>query len=208
MTGNSAFQPRWGPVLRDLIADPQAKHHHRMKNAVWLYLFFLTSVGPKTGRISTDPSKISEEMGLPIEAIQTWLGCLKKHGYIRVIKNRGQTVFQVNQWRKVKFVFDNSNSQSTTSEQSMENSHNHEEKKPPQNTLFHNRAVQIAKELKDEDSIPAFEKIVQKYPENLITKALIQVKSLPDEKVRSRGALFTYLLKKYAQEKQPADSGY
>ena len=205
---NQVFQPRWGPVLRDLITDPQAKHYHSMKNAVWLYLFFLTSVGPKTGRISTEPNQIAEEMGLPIETIQTWLGCLKKHGYIRVIKNRGQTVFQVNQWRKVKFVFDNSNSPSATSEQSQENSHTREVKKSPQNTLFHNRAVQIAEELGDENNIPAFEKIVQKYPENLIIKALTQVKSLPDEKVRSRGALFTYLLKKYAQEKKPADSGH
>ena len=208
MTGNPVFQPRWGPVLRDLITDPQARHYHRMKNAVWLYLFFITSVGPKTGRISTEPGQIAEEMGLPIEIIQTWLGCLRKHGYIRVTKNKGQTVFQVNQWRKAKFIFDNSNSLSFMNEKPKENSHTREAKKSPQNTLFHNRAVQIAEELEDEDNIPAFEKIVQKYPENLITKALTQVKSLPDEKVRSRGALFTYLLKKYAQEKKSADSGH
>ena len=45
-------------------------------------------------------------------------------------------------------------------------------------------------------------KIVQKYPEDIIQKALTQVKHIPDEKIKkSRGALFTYMLKKYANEK-------
>ena len=49
MLANMTQQNYWGPVLRGLVADPQAKHYYRMKNAVWLYLYLIVAVNQKTG---------------------------------------------------------------------------------------------------------------------------------------------------------------
>jgi hypothetical protein len=95
----------WGLVLRNFISDPNAKHYMRMRDSLWLYLYFLTSVGKRTGRIVTTLERIAKDMGVTVEMIQIWLGVLKKYQYIQVIHNYGQTIFQVSAWKKTQSIF-------------------------------------------------------------------------------------------------------
>lgn len=39
----------WAPVWTGLVMDAEGKHYQRMKNALWLYLYFLLTANRKTG---------------------------------------------------------------------------------------------------------------------------------------------------------------
>ena len=78
------------------------------------------------------------------------------------------------------------------------------EKENTASTLFDTRlpkkAQKLAEELADSDNVAAYEAIYRNYTEDMIQKALTTVKGVPDDKIKkSRGALFTYLIKQYAQ---------
>jgi hypothetical protein len=55
----------FGPLFQGLVADPQAKHYHRMKNAVWLYLYLIAFSNLKSGKLIARLSDIAQDMGLP-----------------------------------------------------------------------------------------------------------------------------------------------
>ena len=62
-------------------------------------------------------------------------------------------------------------------------------------------AFDIAKELNDLKALPLYVSYAKKYPESLLRKTLGEVKEIPLKKIKkSRGALFNYLIKKYAQK--------
>lgn len=59
-------------------------------------------------------------------------------------------------------------------------------------------AQEIALSLNDPESLPLYKLYVQKYPESLLREILDEVLQVPIERIKkSRGALFTYLLKKH-----------
>lgn len=61
-------------------------------------------------------------------------------------------------------------------------------------------AMELAETLGEPDSIEVFRVQAFTYPEALLRKALTEVLAVPQEKIKkSRGALFTYLVRKYAQ---------
>ena len=60
-------------------------------------------------------------------------------------------------------------------------------------------AAHIAIALDDRDNYSIYRRLASKYPEELLRKVLAEVRKVPQEKIRkSRGALFTYLVKRYA----------
>ncbi|MBC8359478.1 MAG: helix-turn-helix domain-containing protein [Candidatus Aminicenantes bacterium] len=62
-------------------------------------------------------------------------------------------------------------------------------------------AFDIAKELNDLKALRLYLSYVKKYPESLLRKILGEVKEIPLKKIKkSRGALFNYLVKKYAHK--------
>jgi hypothetical protein len=62
-------------------------------------------------------------------------------------------------------------------------------------------ALEIAKVLGDPDSLYHYIQICQKYPERLIRQILDEVLAVPACRIRkSRGALFTFLVKKRSHE--------
>ena len=64
-------------------------------------------------------------------------------------------------------------------------------------------AVDLAKELNDKRNLPLYLYYSKKYPEPLIRKALGEVKEIPPKRIKkSKAALFTYLLKKYDENKK------
>ena len=64
-------------------------------------------------------------------------------------------------------------------------------------------AHQIAKTFGDEVHLPMYHFFTRKYGEELVTKAFEEAKSVPSEKIKkSRPALFIFLLRKYAKQKE------
>ena len=62
-------------------------------------------------------------------------------------------------------------------------------------------ALDLAEGLNDQKSLPLYLSYAKKYPEDLLRRILGTVKEIPDEKIRkSRGALFSFIVKKYAQK--------
>lgn len=61
-------------------------------------------------------------------------------------------------------------------------------------------ALDLTRELNDCKSLPLYLHYCKKYPESVIRKALGEVKETPLERIKkSKAALFSYLIKKYAQ---------
>ncbi len=64
-------------------------------------------------------------------------------------------------------------------------------------------AREIAHTFNDMEGIGLYLDYCRRYPESIIRRAYGEVKELPDSAIRrSRGALFNYLVQKYAKEKQ------
>lgn len=63
-------------------------------------------------------------------------------------------------------------------------------------------AEEITLALNDRENFSLYEFYARKYPESLLRKIVADVLKVPEERIRkSRGALFTYLLKKYARRR-------
>ena len=203
MQTQQTCQPQWGPILRGLVADKSAKHYAKMKNSLWLYIFFIATVNHKTGKTTSTLEAIAAEISVDLSTVRSWLGQLRKHHYVKTKKANDQTIFQVCGWSKVRSLFERipMPESGLTGYKSIP-----EAKKAAKKQEFEDpiakKARLLAVELEDENSLAYLKKVCEKYPEHFIQKALNQVKAIPDEKIkRSRGALFTYLIKKYADKK-------
>ncbi|MBI1805093.1 MAG: hypothetical protein HY033_10235 [Ignavibacteriae bacterium] len=61
---------------------------------------------------------------------------------------------------------------------------------------------ELALALNDRENRSLYEYYARNYPESLLRKLLASVLRVPNERIKkSRGALFTYLLKQYAHSK-------
>jgi hypothetical protein len=62
-------------------------------------------------------------------------------------------------------------------------------------------AYEICNAFKDEKNLPLYLAYVRRYPLEIIKRAFDEVERLPPHKIRkTRGALFNYLVKRYAKE--------
>lgn len=196
MLTSAIRQIKWGIILQGLVADPQAKHYHRMNSSIWLFLYLLTTVNHKTGRLTTSIETIATQMGVKANTVDSWLGILKSKDYVELVKNNGQTMIQIARWRKVAPLYLLKSVPETLSKKPTKT-----ERRQPFVSEFEKEANEVASQLDDTDNAAAYIHLFNKYPRDIIDKALKAVKSLPDEKIKkSRGALFTFLVKKYAQK--------
>jgi DNA-binding transcriptional ArsR family regulator len=171
--------PNQNHIRRGLVADPDGRHYFRMKNAIWLYLYLALSVNPHTGKLLSKLDFISSQMGISKETLQTWLGHLKKWGYVSTQRQGESILFKLSRWREPN---------KPTPKQ---------ETKSEENSL----ASEIAETFEDKENIGYYQWICENYPENSVKRAFLEVKKMPNNKIKkSRGALFTYLVKKYSQK--------
>jgi hypothetical protein len=64
-------------------------------------------------------------------------------------------------------------------------------------------AMDLARELNDPEGISLYLAYANKYPEPVLRGILGRVKEVPIEQIKkSRGALFNYLVKRYAQQNE------
>lgn len=70
-------------------------------------------------------------------------------------------------------------------------------------------ALRIAEALGEREYLPVYRSLVGRFPEVLIRRAYEETLEIPEERVRkSKGAIFNYLVNKYARKNQPENPGH
>ena len=162
---------------RRLLEHPRAYHLRRMRAGIWLYLDLLARLPPGAETIEVEPVVVGEEMGLPEGTVRSWLGHLRKGGYVAAERLNGKVRVTI----KKGFV--------------------PEAPVTPKERFF--TVPKLQRMLKDKLNVEAFEAALKLYPDAVIRRALAGALAPPDEQIhRSRTALFLYLLKKYAHRRQ------
>lgn len=160
---------------RRILEHPRAYHLRRMRAGLWLYLDLLARLPAGAGTIEVEPAAVGRDMGLPEGTVRSWLGHLRKAGYLHADRLNGKVRVSV----KKGFV--------------------PEPPEPERIRVF--TAQKIARALKDKVNLPAFEEALATHPDAVIRRALAGALAPPDEQIRrSRTALFLYLLKRYAHD--------
>ncbi|RIK82246.1 hypothetical protein DCC62_00445 [candidate division KSB1 bacterium] len=197
----------FGPVFQGLVADPEAKHYKRIRYAVWLYLYLIAFSNLRTGKLIAGLPDIARDMGLPEETLRSWLGHLRKWHYVTVERVGGGLLFKVAKWTDISSVLEPKPSAEQPKRPSWSGQRGSVSLNEKEHPLPDNPA-EIASYLVDVLHGPGyktrFETISNIYPKSIIQQALSETTAVPEGKIKkSRGALFVYLIKKYAQEQQP-----
>lgn len=75
-------QPITLTLDRRLLEHPRAHHLRRMRAGVWLYLDLLARLPAGAATIELEPAAVGRDMGLSEGAVRSWLGHLRKAGYL------------------------------------------------------------------------------------------------------------------------------
>jgi hypothetical protein len=89
----------WAPVWKGLAMDADAKHYRTMKNAVWLYLYFLLNANRRTGLLMRKIGTVTSDMGVTRDTAQRWLKVLRRGGYIETVNSGRSLTIQVTRWK-------------------------------------------------------------------------------------------------------------
>lgn len=165
---------------RRLIAHPQAVHLRRMRAGIWLYLELLARQPAGADSFEVEPASIGLEMGLPEGTVRSWLGHLRKSGYLDAQRLNGHVRVTM---RRVEAPTPRAAQAAA----------------PDPSRLFSVTSLQKALgETGDEEPLQA---ALNLYPDRVIQRALARTMAVPAERIRrSRTALFIYLLKRHAQD--------
>src|SRR5262245_5538818 len=87
----SSPQPITITLDRRILEHPRAYHLRRMRAGLWLYLDLLARLPAGTERFEVEPAAIGRDMGLPEGTIRSWLGHLRKAGYLEVVRLNGKS---------------------------------------------------------------------------------------------------------------------
>jgi len=233
----------WAPILKGLVVDQEAKHYHKMKNAIWLFLYLVLNAD--RGRVLVRKLKtISSETGIKRDTIARWLNILRKHGYIATQNTGRGLLIQIKQWENPSSDIGKSSLQkhkipdfcgweNPTDEEAFKRPNplnlskkpdfsagpidtlnkyilnNDIDSKNSRDSLLKTAkqskstelAMDIATALGDHKNLALYISYSRRYPIGLLRKVLGEVKEIPSEKIKkSRGALFNYLVQKYAKE--------
>jgi hypothetical protein len=159
---------------RRLLEHPRAYHLRRMRGAIWLYLDLLAR---GAGTIEIEPAAVGGAMGLPEGTVRSWLGHLRKAGYIDAKRLNGKVQVMIA---------------------------NHTPAAPgtsaPQPARFFT-AAKVMRALNERSDPDAIDEAITRHSDTVIRRALAGAMATPAEKIRrSRTALFLYLLNRYAED--------
>lgn len=162
---------------RRLLQHPRAYHLRRMRQGIWLYLEILAQLPAATESVDIDPAAVGDEMGLSEGTVRSWLGHLRKAGYVAAKRLNGTIRVSI----KKGFV--------------------PEPPEPERQRFF--TVPKLERMLKDRTNAAAFESALKLYPDAVIRRAVAGALAPPEEQIRrSRTALFLYLVKRYGQPPQ------
>ena len=158
---------------RRLLEHPRAYHLRRMRGAIWLYLDLLAR---GAGTIEIEPAAVGGAMGLPEGTVRSWLGHLRKAGYLEAMRLNG----------KVRVTIENRTPAAPVAE--------------PQKPARFFTAAKITRALGERADADAIDGALERHSDDAIRRALAGAMATPAEKIRrSRTALFLYLLKRYEE---------
>ena len=166
---------------RRILEHPRAYHLRRMRAGVWLYLDLLARLPAGAGTIEVEPAAIAGEMGLPEGTIRSWLGHLRKAGYLEAYRLNGKVRVTIKRDQPPMPAV-----QLRTA--------------PEAKTRFFT-AAKLARALGESADTEALEAALDLHSDQVIKRALAGTLAVPETHIRrSRTALFLYLLKRYEQE--------
>src|SRR5438093_13193777 len=86
----STPQPITLTLDRRILEHPRAYHLRRMRAGIWLYLDLLARLPAGAESFEVEPAAVGEEMGLEEGTVRSWLGHLRKAGYVGAQRLNGQ----------------------------------------------------------------------------------------------------------------------
>lgn len=165
---------------RRLLEHPQALHLRRMRAGIWLYLDLLARLPAGAGSIEVEPAAIGRDMGLPEGTVRSWLGHLRKAGYLEAQRLNGFVHVTI------RAVEPSAPSVAPPRQAG------------PERLFTVARLEQALGERGDPEALQA---ALNLYSDRVIQRALARTMAVPPERIRrSRIALFLYLLKRHAQD--------
>src|SRR6267143_104362 len=87
----SSPQPITLSLDRRILEHPRAYHLRRLRAGLWLYLDLLARLPAGAETFEVEPAAIGRDMGLPEGTVRSWLGHLRKAGYLDAVRLNGTT---------------------------------------------------------------------------------------------------------------------
>jgi hypothetical protein len=173
----SSPQPITLSLDRRILEHPRAYHLRRMRAGIWLYLDLSARLPAGAEMFEVEPAAIGRDMGLPEGTVRSWLGHLRKAGYLDAVRLNG----------KVRVTM----KRVGVPEPALPAT-------PTPTRFFTVAKIQRALgETGDETGIQA---VLDLHSDEVIKRALAGTLAVPETQIRrSRTALFIYLLKRHAQ---------
>jgi hypothetical protein len=173
-------QPITLSLDRRILEHPRAHHLRRMRAGIWLYLDLLARRPTGAETFEVEPAAIGRDMGLPEGTIRSWLGHLRKAGYLDAVRLNGKTRITMKP------------AGSPTSET------------PTETAVLPIRFFTVGKlqrALGEPGNAEALQAALNLNADPVIRRALAGTLAVPETQIRrSRTALFIYLLKRHAEE--------
>ena len=162
---------------RRILEHPRAYHLRRMRAGLWLYLDLLARLPAGTETFEVEPATIGRDMGLPEGTVRSWLGHLRKSGYIEAVRLNGKSRVTI-MWAIMP--------ESPTAVAAA------------QPTRFFT-VPKLQRALGEPGNDEALQAALSLYADAVIKRALAGTLAVPETQIRrSRTALFIYLLKRHA----------
>lgn len=175
----SSPQPITISLDRRILEHPRAYHLRRMRAGIWLYLHLLARLPAGSGTIEVEPAAIGQAMGLPEGTVRSWLGHLRKAGYLDATRLNGS----------VRVTMKHAEGREPEPAPLV----------PPRTRFF--TVAKIQRALGEPGNEEALEAALNLYPDSIVKRALAGTLAVPETQIRrSRTALFIYLLKRHAKE--------
>ena len=162
---------------RRILEHPRAYHLRRMRAGLWLYLDLLARLPAGAETFEVEPAAIGRDMGLPEGTVRSWLGHLRKAGYLDAVRLNG----------KVRVTMKRAEVPAPAPSAA-----------PTPARFFTVSKIQRA--LGDTTDGTGLQAVLDTHTDELIRHALAGTLAVPETQIRrSRLALFIYLLKRHAQ---------
>ena len=174
----SSPQPITLKLDRRILEHPRAIHLRRMRAGIWLYLDLLARLPAGAEILEVEPAAIGRDMGLPEATVRSWMGHLRKAGYLDAVRLNG----------KVRVT--------------MRRAESPEPALPvtPAPTRFFTVA-KLQRALGESSDETTLQAVLNLHSDELIKRALAGTLAVPETQIRrSRTALFIYLLKRHAHQ--------
>ena len=174
----SSPQPITLSLDRRILEHPRAYHLRRMRAGLWLYLDLLARLPAGTDTFEVEPAAIGRDMGLPEGTVRSWLGHLRRSGYLDAVRLNGKSRVMIKR--------------AVAPEPPAE---------PSDMPSRFFTVPKIQRALGEPGNEEALQAALSLYPDAVVKRALAGTLAVPETQIRrSRTALFIYLLKRHASQ--------